>query len=49
MLGVNNAEQKLKAKMDELGYKFTVTDLIDKATFMELCSSVAAKECFKNN
>jgi len=49
MLGVINPEAKLKEKFEELGLSFTVNDLVDKATFMELCSSIAAGYCFKND
>jgi len=48
MLGVLNPEVKLKEKLDELDKTFTVNDLVDKATFMEICSTIASSECFTN-
>lgn len=49
MLGVVNPETKLKNKMNQKGLNYNVSDLVDKATFLELCSSIAEDECFKNN
>lgn len=46
MLGVVNPEEKVNEKFSDKQY--VSGDDIDKAMFVEICSTIASENCFKN-